>query len=68
MASALDSNLLVAAREYLAQGFSVIPVRLRPADGRIQKKPAIAWEPYKTRLAEEDEIRAWFSDPTVNGL
>lgn len=46
------------ALEYLARGWSVIPVRL-------DKKPLIKWTRYQNERATEDQIRAWFSTPDV---
>jgi hypothetical protein len=42
------------------RGLSVIPVP-RPDGRRDGKVPAIPWLEYQTRLATEDEIRAWFA-------
>jgi Bifunctional DNA primase/polymerase, N-terminal len=41
------------------RGLSVIPVP-RPDATHDGKRPAIPWKEYQTRLATEDEIRAWF--------
>jgi PAS domain-containing protein len=53
--SALEDALAVWRR-----GLSVIPVP-RPDATHDGKKPTIAWKEYQTRLATEDEIRAWFA-------
>jgi hypothetical protein len=47
----MNSTLLDAAREYLAQGISVVPV-----DGKI---PTKSWKVYQTRFANEDDILEW---------
>lgn len=44
------------AKLYVAGGISIIPIRL---DG--SKSPAVAsWKPYQTRIATDEELRAWF--------
>ena len=48
---------LEAALEYRRAGVSVIPV---PPG---QKEPVIRWKEFQERLATEDEIRSWFSNP-----
>ena len=42
------------ALDYLKRGWSVIPVRPR------EKRPAIRWLEYQSRLASEDEIKTWY--------
>lgn len=49
-----------AARYYLDQGFSVIP--LKPRD----KKPLIPWKEYQTRHATQEEIAEWFTNGNNN--
>lgn len=46
---------LVWARWYRSLGISIIPVK---PDGT--KAPAIAWSPYRARLATDEELRQWF--------
>lgn len=48
-------ELLEAALDYLARGWSVIPVR--PGD----KRPLIEWQDYQQRLPGADEVRHWFA-------
>ena len=50
------NELIHAAADYRASGLCVLPAM------RAEKRPAIGgrWEPYKTRLPTEDEIRKWF--------
>ena len=51
------------AKFYVSHGLSVIP--LRPGGTADAKAPAIgAWEPYKSRVATDDELRAWFYGKT----
>jgi hypothetical protein len=47
----MNSTLLDAAREYLTQGISVVPV-----DGKI---PLKSWKVYQTRFANKDDILDW---------
>jgi putative DNA primase/helicase len=56
-------TLLEAAHTFHAAGLSVIPVL---GDGT--KQPAIAWTERQRRLAEPDELVAWFDRPTYAGL
>lgn len=46
------------ALEYLAKGYSVIPV------GK-DKRPLINWKKYQSEYATTEQIRAWFSTPDV---
>jgi len=46
-------NELEAALSYQKQGYSVIPIR-------ANKKPYVKWEPYQTKRAEPEQIRAWW--------
>lgn len=56
-------SLLEAALDYLAQGFSVIPIR---SDDR--KRPALdSWKPYQERRATEEEAKRWFTGNS-NGI
>ena len=62
-------SLADAALDYLKLGWGVIPLH-SVREGRCScpdpdctspgKHPRIAWEPYKTRLATEDEVRSWW--------
>lgn len=53
----MDEKLELAL-EYLARGWSVIPV------GK-NKRPLIEWKKYQKERATEDQIRKWFSTPDV---
>ena len=52
------TDLTSAAMAYLASGLCVLPA------SRAEKRPAVRgkWEPYKTRLPSEAEVRAWFAN------
>jgi hypothetical protein len=50
-----NPEILQAAKWYINNGFSVIPV------GR-DKKPKINWREYQTRHATDQELTAWFSN------
>lgn len=47
--------MLETALQYLAQGFSVVPIK--PGE----KYPAIEWRQFQNRLALESEVREWWS-------
>ena len=49
------SILLKAAEDYVARGFSVIP--LKP-----DKTPLVKWEAYQKEQPTENELQAWFID------
>ena len=48
-------RILDVARDYLARGWSVVPV----AAG--QKRPIVKWEEFQERLPSDHEIEAWFA-------
>ena len=52
-----DHYTLTSALSLRGRGFSVIPVR---PDG--SKRPAVKWEQYQEKVAEEQELRQWFKD------
>lgn len=55
---------LQSAREYLAAGYSVIPVKL---DGT--KAPALTkWEAFQKRRATESELAKWFPHENAHGI
>ncbi len=43
-----------AALDYLARGWSVIPVRAR------EKRPAVPWKAYQTKYVSEKTLHDWF--------
>ncbi|MEN6356410.1 MAG: phage/plasmid primase, P4 family [Armatimonadota bacterium] len=52
----MAESVYLAARRYAAAGLSVIPLKL---DG--SKAPAVAWDAYKTEIADDRTLRGWFS-------
>ena len=45
------------AKEYLDNGWSIFPVNLSlDPEGKVQKKPAIAWREYQERLPTDEEL------------
>lgn len=60
---------LATAKKYINRGLSIFPVDLSVDEsGKIQKKPAVAWKDYQTRLATEEELSRWFETEFHNGL
>ena len=60
-----ENNILRSALWYAGKGYSVIPILPPKADSRGKdeaKKPPIAWLPYQTQKATENEIKQWFTD------
>jgi hypothetical protein len=54
-------TLEAVAQNYLAQGFSVIPVKGKHGkDIDDAKKPLIPWEEFQHRKATPDEVSQWF--------
>lgn len=49
-------SIYITAKRYIDAGLSVIPI---VADGT--KRPRVVWDPYKDRLATDDELRSWFA-------
>ena len=57
-------DTLTAARQYLAAGFSLIPIK---ADG--SKAPAISeWKPYQSQRPTEAQLERWFGTPAPRGI
>jgi hypothetical protein len=57
------------AKEYLDKGWSIFPVVLSlDANGKVLKKPAIAWREYQERLPTIEELHRWFDDKKYNGI
>ena len=68
----MTSSTLTAAREYVARGYSVIPLNGpdepvgQPVDKR-GKRPAIgSWKEYQDRLPTDDELVKWFQNGDRN--
>jgi len=53
-------DLLDAARDWAAAGFSVVPVAV---DG--SKSPAVAWKQYQTAAADTHQLEIWFGEEEV---
>lgn len=49
-----EATCLTAALDYLARGWSVVPIA---AGGKI---PAVTWQVYQDRHADEAEVRDWY--------
>ena len=62
VAETAPSIVLEQARDYVARGFSVIPVE------RGGKKPVVEWMEFQSRRATEEELVAWFSRPLNIGI
>ena len=67
-------TLLEAALSYVRAGLSVLPCELpdknpayhllpRKPDPNDPRKTMPTWDPFKERIATEDEVRAWFDHP-----
>lgn len=57
-----NNELLAHAKNYLAAGFSVIPVS-------GNKRPALpGWKDYQSRLPTEQELEIWFAQSEVTGI
>ncbi len=59
-ASPENKGRLAEALEFLAQGYSIIP--LRPGE----KKPMIPWEEFKSRKPTTEEVHRWFKGTDNN--
>lgn len=57
-----NKNILDIAKDYKAQGLSIFPTL--PND----KKPAIKWAEYQTRLATDKELETWFGEGSNYGI
>lgn len=51
-----NTSILKAAREYLVQGCSVVPIK------KGEKYPSIKWDEYKDRLPSDSELCGWFEN------
>ncbi len=64
-------ELFYSAKEYLDQGFSVIPVIIVPAskeNPKGNKISAIEWKEFQNRLPTLEEIERWFRNPNFPQL
>ncbi len=55
MSDRRDIDIPLAARAYLAAGWSVIPMEARG------KRPVVAWLPYQERRASVEELESWYA-------
>ena len=53
---------------YIKQGWSVIPVRFFREDGKVQKRPAVRWAEFQTRLPTEADVDSWFALRRPDGI
>lgn len=60
----MSASLLETARQYLADGFSVLPIK--PDGSKAPQLPA--WKPFQQRRATDDQLRAWFGGAAVRGI
>jgi putative DNA primase/helicase len=59
----MANTTLDLARNYLAKGFSIIPLKPK------SKKPAIeSWKEFQGRRPTEEEIRQWFDNRSKNNI
>jgi hypothetical protein len=56
------------ARKYLDKGWSIFPVVLSDNGNKIEKRPAVPWKEYITRLPTLDELHTWFDGEKYNGI
>jgi len=67
MDNASDNTLITYAKDYIRQGFVVMPVINSLVDGKTQKKPIIKeWQ--KLTLADTEVILRGFTRPGVNAI
>lgn len=59
----LNSSVYNAAKDYVASGLSVIPVK---PDG--SKAPPISWKPFQTQRASDAELGQWFENEEGKGI
>ena len=55
-------DMLETARSYVAYNWSVIPLLFR------EKKPAIAWKEYQSRLPTDAELVEWFVEGKAHNI
>ena len=63
----LPSRLIDAAGQYLARGWSVLPLR-GDADPRRPKAPAMAWQRLQQRPPAADDLPGWFESGKAAAL
>jgi len=58
------------AKKYLDYGLSIFPVYIsQRGGGKFNKRPAVPWKEYQTRLPYDEELHEWFDDPGLyNGI
>ncbi len=57
-------TVLQIAREYVANGLSIIPIK---TDG--SKSPSIpSWKPFQERKPTDEELQTWFGNGSNNGI
>ncbi|GEM_PF-2595200 len=64
-------DLFSTAKEYLDQGFSVIPVIIVPAskeNPKGDKISAIEWKEFQNRHPTLEELERWFKNPNFPAL
>lgn len=64
-------SLFEAARQYVFEyRWSVIPIKIywNEAEKKFEKKPVVKWTEFQSRRPTEDELKKWFSNPSVNGV
>jgi hypothetical protein len=54
--------------KYIKQGLSVFPVKLTKDGNKVQKKPAVEWRDYQTRMATQEEVEAWCAFLDFNAI
>lgn len=58
------STLLEHAKQYLQEGFSIIPVALiKLPDGKSRKPALVDWKKYQQSPPTLEEVKSWFSNP-----
>ncbi|MDF2848999.1 MAG: hypothetical protein K0R97_2981, partial [Oerskovia sp.] len=59
----MTAEVLTAALELAAAGYSVLPIR----DDHTKSPALSAWKPHQATPADEDRLRVWFTN-TTHGL
>ena len=58
----MQKSILATATDYLARGFSVIPI------SRRSKRPLVKWKRYQATPPTTEQVRQWFRHPVNLGL